>query len=369
MSRPSDSDRRPAAPSAESSQVARPQAPALLESRSQPKRVLGESARQMLDSWDEAKAKAAAADPNTPQEILDHWLLPENLQPSLLPILVENPAVATIQLLALANRLSGESREVVLRSRRVRETRVSRESSGTTEVTELKAVTVPETGSGPEDSETEKALIAFSQEHAAEIATQEEKPFQPLGGFHDLLPAVAAPQALAAAAPAAAGPTPSAPQTKPPTPKKPAPGEEERRGSVLQKIARLDIKGRIQLAIKGTKEERSILIRDGTKIVALAVLESPKITDGEVEKFATQKNVLEAVLRAIPLRRRFAKNYAVVRNLAFNPRTPIDVALTLVKNLLIADLKNLSGNKEVSETVRKIAFRLFKQKHEANQKQ
>jgi len=137
---------------------------------------------------------------------------------------------------------------------------------------------------------------------------------------------------------------------------------------VLQKIARLDVKGRIQLAVKGTKEERAILVRDGTKIVALAVLDSPKISDGEVEKFATQKNVLEAVLRSIPMKRRFAKNYAVVRNLTFNPRTPLDVALGLMKNLLVQDLKHLSGNKEVSETVRKLALRMFKQRAEANNK-
>lgn len=133
----------------------------------------------------------------------------------------------------------------------------------------------------------------------------------------------------------------------------------------MQKIAKLDVKGRIQLAVKGTKEERSLLIRDGTKIVALAVLDSPKISDGEVEKFATQKNVLEAVLRAIIMKRRFAKNYAIVRNLVFNPRTPLDVALGLIKNLLTADLKHLAGNKEVSETVRKLALRMFKQKSES----
>ena len=141
--------------------------------------------------------------------------------------------------------------------------------------------------------------------------------------------------------------------------------EDEKRGSVLQKISKLDIKGRIQLAMKGTKEERAILVRDGTKIVALAVLDSPKISDGEVEKFASQRNVLEALLRAIPLKRRFIKNYAVVRNLVFNPRTPLDIGLGLMKNLLIQDLRNLSGNKEVSETVRKLALRMFKQKSEA----
>jgi len=138
--------------------------------------------------------------------------------------------------------------------------------------------------------------------------------------------------------------------------------KDEGRGSALQKISKLDVKGRIQLAMKGTKEERSILVRDGTKVVALAVLDSPKITDSEVEKFASQRNVLESVLRGIPLKRRFMKHYGIVRNLVFNPRTPIDVSITLIKNLLVQDLKNLSGNKEVSETVRKSALRLFKQK-------
>ncbi|HYK50589.1 MAG TPA: hypothetical protein VEU94_12745, partial [Terriglobales bacterium] len=142
----------------------------------------------------------------------------------------------------------------------------------------------------------------------------------------------------------------------------------EERGSALQKIAKLDIKGRIQLAMKGSKEERSLLIRDGTKIVALAVLESPKVSDGEVERFASQKNVLEAVLRGIPMKRRFAKNYLIIRNLVFNPRTPLDLSLGLMKNMLVSDLRNLSNNKEVSDTVRKLATKMFKQKMDANAK-
>ncbi|MBV8053010.1 MAG: hypothetical protein JOZ80_17605, partial [Acidobacteriaceae bacterium] len=131
---------------------------------------------------------------------------------------------------------------------------------------------------------------------------------------------------------------------------------------------KLDTKGRILLAINGKKEERSLLIRDGTKIVALAVLESPKVTDTEVERFASQKNVLEAVLREISMKRRFVKQYPIVRNLVFNPRTPIDVSLALLKNLLIQDLRNLSGNKEVSDTLRKLATKMFRQKLDVTKK-
>ncbi len=142
-----------------------------------------------------------------------------------------------------------------------------------------------------------------------------------------------------------------------------------KRENTVQKINHLDVKGRIQLALKGNKEERSLLIRDGTKVVALAVLEAPKLSDGEVEKFASQKNVLQAVLRQIPLKRRFAKNYIVVRNLVANPRTPLDLGLTLMKNLLTQDLKNLSANKEIAETIRKLALKMYKQKLEtANKK-
>ena len=126
---------------------------------------------------------------------------------------------------------------------------------------------------------------------------------------------------------------------------------------------------KIKLALRGNHDARTILIRDGTKVVALAVLEAPKLSDGEVEKFASQKNVLQAVLRQIPLKRRFLRNYFVVRNLCAKPRTPLDLGLGLMKNLLINDLKNISANKEVSETIRKLALKMYKQKlDEANKK-
>jgi hypothetical protein len=218
------------------------------------------------------------------------------------------------------------------------------------------------------DPETDKALAAFMNEHATEIASEGEKAFEPIAETQDEQSeeqTVAVATAVARVATATSTTSGAAAKS---ALKKVIASEEEKRGSVLQKIAKLDIKGRIQLGMKGSKEERSILIRDGTKIVALAVLDSPKITDGEVEKFASQKNVLEAVLRAIPMKRRFAKNYAVVRNLASNPRTPLDVALGLMKNLLVQDLRNLSGNKEVPDTIRKLALRMFKQKMETSKK-
>jgi hypothetical protein len=205
------------------------------------------------------------------------------------------------------------------------------------------------------------SVFSYLQEHAADIAAEGEKPFQAIGGLIDLMSDSSPEEATEAPTPAG---TSAPPPAKARIPVAPKPVPETKRLNTVQKINALDVKGRIQLALKGNKEERSILIRDGTKVVALAVLEAPKLADGEVEKFASQKNVLEAVLRQIPLKRRFIKNYIVVRNLVSNPRTPLDLGLGLMKNLLTQDLKNLSANKEVSETIRKLALKMYKQKME-----
>lgn len=375
-------------------------------------KIFGEQARLTLAGWEEASAKEIVANPNTPKEILDYWTAPKNIRSTLFPLLLENPSVQMSKVGELAATLKGELIDVMIASARVRGSKqVLNDLSGNHNLSGVQAARVqalingtdyvephaaPEEGrpagpvppapdqsqqsatlssDEPADPETEKVVTAFITEHAAEIAAEGDKPFQPIGGIHESEaptdePAVAAATASTATAPAVAAAASAAAAAKPAVAPKPNPHkvhvnpQDEQRGSVLQKIARLDIKGRIQLAMKGSKEERSILVRDGTKIVALAVLDSPKITDGEVEKFASQKNVLEAVLRYIPMKRRFAKNYAVIRNLVFNPRTPLDVALGLMKNLLTVDLKNLSGNKEVSETIRKLALRMFKQKIE-----
>jgi hypothetical protein len=236
--------------------------------------------------------------------------------------------------------------------------------------TEPVQAAVAEQASLASSPEEEEVVATYMKEHEKDIAAEGEKPFQAAGGVMDLLGANYFPVVDSAEIPEPGEPAASTVAAKPKTavaPKKP--DGPPKRENALQKINRLDVKGRIQLALKGNKEERSLLIRDGTKVVALAVLEAPKLSDGEVEKFASQKNVLEAVLRQIPLKRRFVKNYIVVRNLVANPRTPLDLGLGLMKNLLIQDLKNLSSNKEVSETIRKLALKMYKQKiDEANKK-
>jgi hypothetical protein len=369
-------------------------------------KIFAERARLTLAGWDQTSSLKAAADPRTPKEVLTYLITPGNLRPTLLPALLENPSVSETSLAELAAAASRYMLETLVKSPRISQSQTilsalssnphlnpaqssaideklasfgapttcqpepapaSPESAPAAGVTppEVPNDASPETGT---DEIPDEVTAAYLTEHAGEISAEGNKPFQPIGGIEELpadaatvpdtAPAKAKTEAVASST--AQGAATAA--RKAPSMKKAYLSAEEQRGSALQKISKLGITGRIQLAMKGTKEERSLLIRDGTKIVALAVLESPKLTDSEVEKFANQKNVLEAVLRGISMKRRFMKQYAILRNLTFNPRTPIDVSLGLVKHLLTGDLKNLAGNKEVSDTVRKIALRMFRQK-------
>src|SRR5215471_10459845 len=56
-------------------------------------KVFGDLARMTLAGWDEKASLAVAADPQTPSEVLQYMISPDNLRPKLLPALLENPSI------------------------------------------------------------------------------------------------------------------------------------------------------------------------------------------------------------------------------------------------------------------------------------
>jgi hypothetical protein len=139
----------------------------------------------------------------------------------------------------------------------------------------------------------------------------------------------------------------------------------KKRVSLLQRMAKMNIVQRIQLAVKGGREERMLLIRDPNKIVQRGVLQSPRLTDLEIENFAAMTNVSQEVLRIISKNRNFMKNYVVTKNLTKNPKSPLDVSLHLLPHLVPTDLKQLAANKNVPETLRSMALKLQRQRNAA----
>ncbi len=131
-----------------------------------------------------------------------------------------------------------------------------------------------------------------------------------------------------------------------------------KRQTLLQQVALMNVSQRVQFAMKGGSEARRTLIRDSNKVVQRSVLQSPRLTDQEVEAFASMANLTDEILRLIAGNRVFRKNYTVVRNLMNNPKTPLDVTLHMLPMLNAIDLKKLSMNKNVPETLRTTAQKL-----------
>jgi hypothetical protein len=134
------------------------------------------------------------------------------------------------------------------------------------------------------------------------------------------------------------------------------------RETLMQKLGRMRVVERVQRALKGGRDERRLLIRDSCKVVQRAVLQSPMLSEQEVESFANMASLTDETLRLIAGNRKFRKNYAITKALMFNPKTPLEITLHFLPLVKPLDLKFLTGNKNVSETLRTAATRLMRQR-------
>ncbi|HET7746189.1 MAG TPA: hypothetical protein VFM29_02745, partial [Vicinamibacteria bacterium] len=117
---------------------------------------------------------------------------------------------------------------------------------------------------------------------------------------------------------------------------------------------------KVVTALKGSREERAILVRDPNRIVCTAVLGSPRLTEMEVESFAAMKSVSDEILRQIGNNKDWTKRYGVVSSLVRNPRTPLAISIGMVSRLNAKDLKSISVDRNVPEVIRKQAQKFIR---------
>jgi hypothetical protein len=345
--------------------------------------LFGQDARMTLARWDAQSAMDILSKETTAPEVLLYFWQEQNRRPGLMPTLIENQAIPENLLMELAGDGAREIVNMLLASARARALPSVVEALSANEyVTQAEAEALRSSIAKPAEQaaaleelvdaaetspEVEAAHKAFEQEHASEIAAEEGRPFE-LVKEDETPPEAADSEGTMTAVSDAGVQEPAA--VSPPVPAAAVhPQEsdefeanEQKRLTVLQRVSKLNVGKRIQLGFIGNKEERALLIRDTARLVQNAVLSSPKLTDAEAESFAGSKNLQENVFREIARQRRFLKLYPVVRNLVNNPRCPLDISLTLVKTLQVYDLKSLRHNKNVPDTIRKVAAKLYADK-------
>ncbi|WP_233610349.1 hypothetical protein, partial [Corallococcus sp. AB049A] len=141
-----------------------------------------------------------------------------------------------------------------------------------------------------------------------------------------------------------------------------APMEDGKRLTLAQRIMKMSIAEKIKLGTLGNKEARSALIRDTNKLVCVAVIRSPRITDGEVLACAANRAINEDVLRVIYNNREWTKMQKVKLALVKNPKVPLTVTMKFLNTLRDAELKDLSRDKNVPAAVQSFAKKLHEKK-------
>src|SRR5712671_1284252 len=125
---------------------------------------------------------------------------------------------------------------------------------------------------------------------------------------------------------------------------------EQKHLTITQQIMKLSVAKKVEWANKkGNREVRTLLLRDPNKLVQLAVIQSPRITGGEIAKVALSRTAPNDVLTYIFNNRQLMKNYQIKRNIISNPKVPVGVSMRFLSGLRMAEVKSLAKNKNVPQ--------------------
>jgi len=144
------------------------------------------------------------------------------------------------------------------------------------------------------------------------------------------------------------------------------PAEEQKKLNMTQRVLRMSVAEKIKLATLGNKEARTLLLRDSNKLVCMAAVTSPRITDGEVMTLANSRTLNAEVLRHIYSNREYLKIYAIKMSIVKNPKVPLPTALKFLYTLQEKDIKELARDRNVPQTIQSQAKAWLMKKEAAN---
>lgn len=123
----------------------------------------------------------------------------------------------------------------------------------------------------------------------------------------------------------------------------------------FMRVSLMTVFQKIMCALKGTREERLILVRDRSSLVVRAVINSPKMSEMDIEQVASNRSANPEAFRIVASKPRWLRRYGTLRALCFNPKVPQGVVLQLFRRLNDRDMRMLAKDRGVPESVRKVA--------------
>ena len=126
-------------------------------------------------------------------------------------------------------------------------------------------------------------------------------------------------------------------------------------------IRQMNIGEKIRMALLGNAAARSILVRDPNRVVAMAAIASPAMSESEAKNAAQSREVSEDVLRFIGKKREWLRSYEIKRHLCANPKTPLALSMGFLNHLRRNDLQALARSRGVPGPLKQAAKRRSKQ--------
>lgn len=112
-------------------------------------------------------------------------------------------------------------------------------------------------------------------------------------------------------------------------------------------ISQMPIPMKIRLATLGNAFARAVLIRDTNKMVSMAAIKAPGVTELEAAKYASNSALSEDVMTYIGNKREWTKMYGVKLALVQNPKTPLGMSMRFLQHLRDKDVKIISRSKGI----------------------
>ena len=191
-----------------------------------------------------------------------------------------------------------------------------------------------------------KARLQQMEEEAAALRAEEPEVVDiPLDPIADLLERAAEQDAAG--------------ENAPPVSMSDAERQDPNKAAIFARIHFMTVGEKVQLAFKGDRMARMLLVRERNKLICSAVMRNPRMTETEVEQIAGMRNVEDEVLRLISMRRDWMSKYNILISLCRNPKTPIGVVLPLINRLTLKDLKGLKDDRGVQNVVREMSRKAY----------
>ncbi len=127
--------------------------------------------------------------------------------------------------------------------------------------------------------------------------------------------------------------------------------------NIYKLVVQLNAGQKLKLALSGNKSARDLLIKDSNKVISMAVLKNPRITEEEVQKITLTKGTNDDMLRHIARNKEWVKSYGIRVGMLTNPKTPLTVSLKLLDTVYEKDLQSIAKSKNVPSTLASAARR------------